>query len=171
MVICWWDFTDEEFAQFNFRLYDREDHAAASPSFLMHVTPATSAMPQDLSAVWGQWSRWDSSPLHLEKWQIWYFNTNKYGPLIINLLRLIFCGPQVTDSKLCAHFHSTKVRVGASDGSTVAKDPDDGWVRPFGSLAIFCPTCRQPVLRCGPKRCRRRAVHQGKHFLRRECLQ
>jgi len=37
----------------------------AESSFLMHVTPATSAMPQDLSAVWGQWRRWDSSPLHL----------------------------------------------------------------------------------------------------------
>ena len=132
MVVFWWDFTDEEFAQFNFRLYDREDQAAASPSSLMHVTPATSAMPQDLSAVWGQWRRWDSSPLHLEKWSIWYFDTKKQGPLIVNLVRhqvkLIFSGPQVTDRILCAHFHPTKVRVGASDGPAVAKDPDDGFL-------------------------------------------
>ena len=48
----------------------------------------------------------------------------------MNILRhqveLIFSGPEVADSKLCAHFHPTKVRVGASHGPAVAKDPDDG---------------------------------------------
>ena len=35
------------------------------PSFWMQVTPATSAMPQERSAVWGQCRRCNSSPLHL----------------------------------------------------------------------------------------------------------
>ena len=121
----------------------------------MQVTPATSAMPQDRRAVWGQCRRCNSSPLHLSE------KTNLFG--------LYLRKPEVTDSKLCALFHSTKVWVGSSHGPIVAKDPDDNWVS--WDFINRSPTYRQPELRCDPKRCRRRVVHRGKHFPRTECLQ